>query len=146
MWSCFSKPERIKEIIDEHRDSSPEVISKQIINHTVNTAYYCKQQVTPEREFEAYKAFFNSHFKIFEGRHTEWLLLNEPDITQLTPEAINQRYDELKANSEQETLFAGRRKDKDYNKLVQGLNDEAEKEAHAYYLAKLKKQVDNERR
>ena len=81
MWSCFSKPERIKEIAQEHKDSLPEVISKHIINHLVNTAYYCKQQVTPEREFEAFKAFFNSHFKIFEGRHTEWLLLNEPDIT-----------------------------------------------------------------
>jgi hypothetical protein len=89
MWSCFSKPIRIIEIINEHRDGTPELISKQIINHLVNTAYYCKQQVTPEREFEAYKAFFNSHFKIFEGRHTEWLLLNEPDITQLSPVAIN---------------------------------------------------------
>ena len=41
--------------------------------------------------------------------------------------------------SEQETLFAGQRKEKDYNKLVQSLNEDAEKEAHANYLARLKK-------
>jgi len=60
--------------------------------------------------------------------------------------AINQRYDELKAMSEMETLFARHRKERDYNRLVQDLNDDAEKEAHASYLLRLKKQADNERR
>jgi hypothetical protein len=96
MWSCFSKPDKVKEIVEEHRDLKPEFIEKQIINHLVNTAYYCKQQVTPKSEFETFKAFFNSHFKIFEGRHTEWLLLNEPDISKVNPESINSRYSELR--------------------------------------------------
>jgi len=43
MWSCFSKLEKIKEIVQEYRDNTPEIVSKQIINHLVNTAYYCKQ-------------------------------------------------------------------------------------------------------
>jgi len=57
----------------------------------VNTAYYIKQQCVPEREFEAFKAYFNNNFKIFEGRHTEWLLLNEPDMSKITMSAINER-------------------------------------------------------
>lgn len=146
MWSCFSKPVRIKEIVAENQDAPEDFIEKQIINHLVNTAYYCKQQVTPEREFEAFKAFFNSHFKIFEGRHTEWLLLNEPDLSQLTPKIINQRYEELKAISEAELRFAGRKRERDYNKIVQGLNDEADAEARATLMAKMRKREEDERR
>lgn len=100
MWSCLSKEDRIKELIREQgNDAEPDYVAKQIVNHLVNTAYYCKSQVTPAREFEGFKAFFNSHFKIFEGRHTEWLLLNEPDMSQMTPKAINQRLEELKSFS-----------------------------------------------
>ena len=62
----------------------------------MNTAYYCKRQVTSDEEFEAYRAFFNKYFQIFEGKHTDWLLLNEPDITLITPEVINNRFEELK--------------------------------------------------
>ena len=89
MWSCFSKSSVIQEIIDENKDGPPGMIEKQITNHLVNTAYYCKQQCTPAREFERFRAFFNSHFKIFEGRHTEWLLLNEPDMSLINPMTIN---------------------------------------------------------
>jgi hypothetical protein len=28
MWSCFSKADRIQEIVDENRDATPEVVSK----------------------------------------------------------------------------------------------------------------------
>lgn len=117
MWSCFSREERIREIVSENEDAGTEVVKKQIINHLVNTAYYCKMQVTPENEFEAFKAFFNSHFKIFEGRHTEWLLLNEPDISQLDPRSINIRFEELKALFRNEEGFPDKL-ERDYNKLT----------------------------
>ena len=81
LWSCFSTEEKIAEIILEAEENSPEFIKKQILNHLVNTAYYIKQKVTSEDNFEAYRAFFNSYFTIFEGKHTDWLLLNEPDMT-----------------------------------------------------------------
>lgn len=48
-----------------------------------------------EQEFEAFKAFFDSYFQIFEGKHTDWMLLNEPEIGCITPGKINKRYEEL---------------------------------------------------
>ena len=85
LWSCFSTEDKIKEIIAEVEEDSPELIKKQVLNHLVNTAYYIKQQVTGEQNFESFRAFFNSYFTIFEGKHTDWLLLNEPDMTCVTP-------------------------------------------------------------
>ena len=92
LWSCFSTEEKIKDIICEAEDDSPELVKKHVLNHLVNTAYYIKQKVTSDELFEAYRAFFNSYFTIFEGKHTDWLLLNEPDIFQVTPQVLNQRY------------------------------------------------------
>ena len=80
LWSCFSTEDMLKEIICEAEEENPESIKKQVLNHLVNPAYYIKQKVTSEETFEAYRAFFNSYFTIFEGKHTDWLLLNEPDM------------------------------------------------------------------
>ena len=55
----------------------------------MNTAYYCKRQVLGEEEFSCFKAFFNSYIQIFEGKHTDWLLLNEPDVSELVPFTVN---------------------------------------------------------
>ena len=85
LWSCFSTEDKLREIICEAEEENPESVKKQVLNHLVNTAYYIKQKVTSEDEFEAYRAFFNSYFTIFEGKHTDWLLLNEPDMSQVTP-------------------------------------------------------------
>lgn len=62
MWSCFATQEKIKEIIADLGEDQPEVGKKHLLNHLVNTAYYCKRQVTSEEEFEAYRAFFNKYF------------------------------------------------------------------------------------
>ena len=70
-------------------EKQPSNINTKIINHLVNTAYYCKSKITSEEEFESYKAFFNQYFSIFEGKHTEWLLMNEPEMSKVTPQLIN---------------------------------------------------------
>ena len=95
MWSCFSTSEKIKEIANDC-SSQHELTKNTIIHHLINTAYYCKQKVTSEEEFEAFRAFFNINFA-FEGKHTDWLLLNEPDISQINPSVINNRFEELKS-------------------------------------------------
>lgn len=85
LWSCFSTEDKIAEIIFEAEDDSPDFVKKTVLNHLVNTAYYIKLKVTSDEKFEAYRAFFNSYFTIFEGKHTDWLLLNEPDMALVTP-------------------------------------------------------------
>jgi len=95
LWSCFSTVDKIKEIVLEAEDDNPEQVIKQVLNHLVNTAYYSKQKVTSNENFEAFRAFFNSYFTIFEGKHTDWLLLNEPDVTSITPQILNKRYEEF---------------------------------------------------
>lgn len=95
LWSCFCTDEKIKEIILEAEEDSVEQIKKNILSHLIYTAYYSKQKVTHEEQFEAFRAFFNSYFTIFEGKHTDWLLLNEPDMTTINPQVLNKRYEEL---------------------------------------------------
>lgn len=92
LWSCFSTESKILEIISEHEEESHELIKKQVLNHLVNTAYYIKLTVTSEQDFECFRAFFNSYFTIFEGKHTDWLLLNEPEMSTITPQEINRRF------------------------------------------------------
>lgn len=96
MWSCFSTTEKIKEIVSDCGDQQRDLVKNTITNHLVNTAYYCKQKITSEEEFEAFRAFFNINFA-FEGKHTDWLLLNEPDFSQINPSVINNRLEELKS-------------------------------------------------
>ena len=83
-------------------------------------SHYVKQKVTSEKVFEAYRAFFNSYFTIFEGKHTDWLLLNEPEMANVTPETLNRSYQELitiiNENFIEQTN--NKRKRKDYNKMV----------------------------
>lgn len=42
MWSCFSKKDKIKELVSEQWQQPTDVVSKHILNHLVNTAYYIK--------------------------------------------------------------------------------------------------------
>ena len=86
LWSCFSTEDKIKEIVAEcEEDSSHEIVKKQVLNHLINTAYYIKEKVTSHQLFETFRAFFNSYFTIFGGKHTDWLLLNEPEMGLVTP-------------------------------------------------------------
>jgi len=87
LWVSFCQPNKIKSIIEQVNSANllekPEVLQleivKKIINHLLNTAYYTKSLVTPQERFTSFKEFFNQEFQIFEGKHTDWLLLNEPD-------------------------------------------------------------------
>ena len=76
--------------------------------------------MTGEEAFEAYRAFFNSYFTIFEGKHTDWLLLNEPDMTIVSPEVLHQRYDELVTIVNEHFIEQKYKKgqQRDYNKMV----------------------------
>ena len=42
LWSCHSTEEKIKEIMSQEDDDSPEGVKKQVLNHLVNTAYFIK--------------------------------------------------------------------------------------------------------
>ena len=74
-------------------------------------------------------------------------MLNEPDIALITPEVINNRYEELKQILSQFNIQSLLHPpQRDYNKMVSRLNEDAVREAHANYLAKLKKKAEQERR
>ena len=67
----------------------------------------------------------------------------------MTPQAINLRYEELMAVYQSKmpsNSGKNRQKQNDYNKMVAKLNEEAQKEAHNNYLAKLRKKRDIELR
>lgn len=64
------------------------------MNHLVNTAYYSKRQIASDEDFQPLAAFFDHHFAMFKGKHTDWLLLSEPDKV-ITPVVLNMRYKEL---------------------------------------------------
>lgn len=119
-----------------------------MLNHLVNTAYYVKQQTTSEKSFEAFRAFFNNYFTIFEGKHTDWLLLNEPEISEVTPEALNKRFEEFASIVNAYFTEQSNKKSnfRDYNKMVEQLNEEAQREALQNQLAKAKKQAEAQRR
>lgn len=85
------------------------------------TAFYSKQKLSDERTEAAIQAFFNHHFDYFIGKHTDWLLLNEPDTSQLSPMTLNGIKLELSELYEQELAkkYDGK---KDINILQQDLN------------------------
>jgi len=146
IWSCFSLPNKIWSLVDEYAELRSSERVKQLLNHLVNTAYYCKRQLTSEEDFQAFKTFFNNYFQIFEGKHTEWQLLNEPDISTITPRVINLRFEELQSIFETEIQPTDEiNEHRDYNKMVQNLSEESLRDAHSLYLARLKKGVEKER-
>ena len=53
------------------------------------TAYSTKGELADERTDAAVKAFFSEHFGHFVGKHTSWLLLDEPCSSQMTPQILN---------------------------------------------------------
>ena len=52
MWSCFTSPSKVVELAGE--SNNPEEQEKEILNHLVHTAYYCKRLVVDEVEFKAF--------------------------------------------------------------------------------------------
>ena len=53
------------------------------------TAYTAKGELADERTDAAVKAFFQEHFGHFVGKHTTWLLMEEPSTAQITPLVLN---------------------------------------------------------
>lgn len=68
---------------------------KIVLNHLINTAYFTKRQVCDDGQFDKFIAFFDNNFQIFQGKHTDWLLLSEPDCTDLTPAKLNTEFNQL---------------------------------------------------
>jgi len=61
------------------------------------TAFYLKEKFCRQDEFEAIKTYFVINFPQFLGKYTtEWLLLGEPDVSQITPRVLNHKLIELK--------------------------------------------------
>ena len=85
------------------------------------TAFYTKQKLSDERTEAAIQAFFSHHFDYFIGKHTDWLLLNEPDTSKLTPMALNGTKLEL-SKLYQEELAKSYDDKKDTNIFQQDLN------------------------
>lgn len=104
--------------------------------------------MTGDVSFESFRAFFNSYFQIFEGKHTDWLLLNEPDMSIVTPQLLNKRYQELIAVINEHFVEPEKKKgqQRDYNRMVELLNDEAMREAQVIHTARIKRQEEKEKR
>ena len=90
VWTCFNTEEKIRQLICDQK-SEPDQ-AKGALNHLINTAYFTKRQCTSESQFSMVKCFFDSNFIAFQGRHTDWLLLNEPETSEITTILVNSRF------------------------------------------------------
>lgn len=105
------------------------------------TAFYLKEKFCRSDEFEAIKTYFVINFPQFLGKYTtEWLLLGEPDVSQITPRVLNHKLIELKDTYEKlvavETVpnqeddwkvMDDPQNPRDFNKLVEDLGEESAK-------------------
>lgn len=90
------------------------------------TGYHIKKTLSDEDSANAISFFFSEHFPQFIGKHTEWLLLNEPDLDKIDAIMLNTNLKELKHIYE---LFTRKQneeqnEEEDYNKLVEALGEE----------------------
>lgn len=67
------------------------------------TAYFVKKYLSDEETHNIIEAFFSSNFPQFIGKHTEWLLLNEPDLSKINAVMLNDKLKEYKAKYEEMT-------------------------------------------
>ena len=122
-WASLNQAEDIEAIVKENeKEPNPETITIQAIrSHLMMTAFYTKQKLSDERTEAAIQAFFSHHFDYFIGKHTDWLLLNEPDTSKLTPMALNSTKLEL-SKLYQDELAKSYDGKKDTNIFQQDLN------------------------
>jgi hypothetical protein len=89
IWACINS----KEQLDQEgilRDGEKETPQKKILYRLLMTAFYLKEKYCKKHEFDVIKAYFVQNFPQFLGKYTtEWLLLAEPDMSFLTPRALN---------------------------------------------------------
>ena len=86
LWMCFCDQKALCSLRN-YRSADAQVI----LSHLLNSAYYSKRHTSADDEFKPISAFFELHFPLFIGKHTEWLLLHEPEEI-ATPMRINLRY------------------------------------------------------
>ena len=51
--------------------------------------------MSDEKTESAVQAFFSHYFDYFIGKHTDWLLLNEPDTSSITAQVLNEKMKSL---------------------------------------------------
>ena len=90
------------------------------------TAYCIKKYLSDEETHTIIEAFFSSNFPQFIGKHTEWLLLNEPDLTKINAVMLNDKLKEFKSLYEEMMQRPDDHKfeEDDFNKLVEQLGEE----------------------
>lgn len=97
-WSCICDSDVLygilKDITVNGKIDAPKA-KKLLLNHLINTAYFTKRQVCDDEQFSQFQAFFDNNFQIFQGKHTDWLLLSEPDCFDITPVKLNCEFNRL---------------------------------------------------
>jgi hypothetical protein len=86
LWNSFCQADALKMAVT---GDNLEADKKAIVNHLMNTAFFTKKLVVSDEEFLKFQAFFDKNFAVFQGKHTDWLLLNEPDPSGITPQKIS---------------------------------------------------------
>lgn len=95
------------------------------------TAFYLKEKFSSPQECDSIKAYLGKHFQNFMGKYTtEWLILEEPELSKITPKVLNAKFCELKKIYEK-TRYVEKINDdddddqnKDFNKMVDELGEE----------------------
>lgn len=95
-WASLNTEDDINKIKQEYASESnaESTIIQAIRSRITMTAFYTKQKISGEKTEKAVQAFFSNHFDYFIGKHTDWLLLNEPEIN-ITPMVINKTTKDL---------------------------------------------------
>lgn len=95
-WVALNQKKDIDQIVDEYKtekgneeELAVQAVVQAIRSRLMMTAFYTKQKMSTERTETAVHTFFCHYFDFFIGKHTDWLLLNEPEISAITPASLN---------------------------------------------------------
>ncbi|CDW83815.1 UNKNOWN [Stylonychia lemnae] len=125
LWACLNSQEYLKDIINK-----PDA-QKNIQYRILMTAFFLKEKFSSPQECDSIKAYLGKHFQNFMGKYTtEWLILEEPDLSMITPKVLNAKFCELKKIYEKKRYVEKINDDddddhnKDFNKMVDELGEE----------------------
>lgn len=128
LWACLNSKEYLNDIIGK-----PNSLSS-LLTRLMMTAFYIKEKFSPQQESECIKAFWSQNFQYFLGKYTtEWLILEEPDLTKITPKVLNSKFIELKKLYEKSRILEKFNDDdeddqnRDFNKMVEELGEEIQR-------------------
>ena len=94
------------------------------------TAFYTKQKLSSKRTEQAIQTFFSIRLGYFIGKHTDWLLLNEPETSLISPAVLNQTKNDLLSLYRSEIIKSRYKEEKqgifhvDLNEIVAKLSEE----------------------